>query len=136
MNSIEQKIKDYQDILLVLRKSLGLSAKELGELVGVRRQTINNVESGRHPLHKTLYLALRHVLDLKITGMTWSLVQIYVDSPESFSPQYRELVFLKASELSDRIYRHLIKDIEVKEEWHNFMSNIDNIYCRKEKNNE
>lgn len=58
--------KEYEDVhrerfqrkLYRIRLCLGLSSKEFGNLVGVSRQQVNNVESGRTKLRKPLYLAM------------------------------------------------------------------------------
>lgn len=58
--------KEYEDVhrerfqrkLYRIRLCLGLSSKEFGNLVGVSRQQVNNIESGRTELRKTLYLAM------------------------------------------------------------------------------
>lgn len=127
MNSIEQQMKDFQEILLVLRKALGLSARELGNLVGVTRQTINNFENGKKPLPKTLYLALRYVLVPRPSRMTWDLIQIIVDAPECHSPTYRRVALLKAKDLADRIYRKRIDISDADTEWRDFILSIDDL---------
>ena len=48
----------FQRKLYRIRLCLGLSSKEFGNLVGVSRQQVNNVESGRTKLRKPLYLAM------------------------------------------------------------------------------
>ena len=61
-----EKVTIMQHNLLHIRKSLKLSAKEFGELIGVTRQTINNIEYGRNKLTITQYLAIMYVLDNEI----------------------------------------------------------------------
>lgn len=57
-----KNIKILHNNLLAMRHYLGLSAKELGDMIGVTRQTINNIESGKNRLTKTQYLAIIYVL--------------------------------------------------------------------------
>ena len=47
--------------LLYIRKFLDMSAREFGELIGVTRQTIHNIESGRYAISKVQYLAFMYV---------------------------------------------------------------------------
>lgn len=59
----EKKIEILQHNLLYIRKSLNMPAREFGELIGVTRQTINNIEHGRYDMSKTQYLAILYALD-------------------------------------------------------------------------
>ena len=64
MNEIER----LQKYLLLVRRTVGWSAEEFGERIGVTRQTINNIEAGRNKLTKTQYIAMRSVLDAEIAA--------------------------------------------------------------------
>lgn len=44
------------------RKLLGLSCAQLGEMVGVTRQQISNLETGRTPITKPMDITLKVVL--------------------------------------------------------------------------
>lgn len=44
----DKKIETIQKNLRQIRTLMGISALELGEMLGVRRQTINNIESYRY----------------------------------------------------------------------------------------
>ena len=59
----EKEIEILQHNLSYIRKSLNMPAREFGELIGVTRQTINNIESGRSNLTTPQYLAILYVLD-------------------------------------------------------------------------
>ena len=61
-----EEIQRMQDNLLLIRRTVGWTAEEFGEQIGVTRQTINNIESGRNKLTKTQYIAMRSVLDVEI----------------------------------------------------------------------
>ena len=95
-------------------------------MVGVTRQTINKVEYGKSPLPKTLYLALRYVLDGKLRGMTWSLVRTIVETPELYSPIYRKFAILSAKDIADKIYKHQINEEEALIEWKNIILTMEN----------
>lgn len=61
-----EEIIRMQENLLLIRRTVGWTAEEFGERIGVTRQTINNIESGRNKLTKTQYIAMRSVLDAEI----------------------------------------------------------------------
>lgn len=50
--------------LPVLRKICKLNQQQLGEIVGVSRQTITNIENGRSEMKWVLFLALMFVFSL------------------------------------------------------------------------
>ena len=59
-------IERLQDNLALIRKAGGWSAEEFGEMIGVTKQTISNLENKKTPLSKTQYIAIRAVLDYEI----------------------------------------------------------------------
>ena len=61
-----EEIIRMQNNLLLIRRTVGWTAEEFGEKIGVTRQTINNIESGRNKLTKTQYIAMRSVLDAEM----------------------------------------------------------------------
>ena len=61
-----EEIIRMQENLLLIRRTVGWTAEEFGEKIGVTRQTINNIESGRNKLTKTQYIAMRSVLDAEM----------------------------------------------------------------------
>ena len=62
MNEIER----LQENLLLIRRTVGWTAEEFGECIGVTRQTINNLEAKRNKLTKTQYIAIRAILDAEM----------------------------------------------------------------------
>ena len=62
MNEIER----LQDNLLLIRRAAGWTAEELGDRIGVTRQTINNLEAKRNKLNKTQYIAIRAVIEAEM----------------------------------------------------------------------
>ena len=76
-----------QKNLSVIRKIAGWTCADLGELIGVTKQTINNLESGRTPMTKTQYIAIRAMLDYEISSNAENValaqvVKILLDSEE------------------------------------------------------
>lgn len=63
LHTREKMIADLQAALRSVRQVLGLSAQELGDLIGVTRQTVNNLETGKTPMSPTQYIAIAAVLD-------------------------------------------------------------------------
>lgn len=48
--------------LKLIRHILGWSCKDLGEKLGVTKQTISNIETGRVPLSKPYSLAIKYII--------------------------------------------------------------------------
>lgn len=60
----DEKIHELlKDRLQEIRGYANLSAEKLGNLIGVSRQSINNMEAGRTPITKTACIAICAVLD-------------------------------------------------------------------------
>ena len=112
-----------QKHLLLIRRTVGWTAKEFGEKIGVTRQTINNIEGGRYDLTKTQYIAMRSVLDAEMaqspedTEMLRTLLEILVDHPENYSKSEREQLLSKANMLSPAILSGASTRKEVSKEW-------------------
>lgn len=51
--------------LKYIRGYLSLTEEQLGKLLGVTRQTINNIEKRKQPLTVTYYLAIRELITSK-----------------------------------------------------------------------
>ena len=86
MNEIEK----LQEHLLLIRRAAGWTAEELGDRIGVTRQTINNLEAKRNKLNKTQYIAIRAVLDAEMaaspddTEMLKYLLDVFIDNPDKY----------------------------------------------------
>ena len=98
---IEVRSERLRSILLYIRTILGWSAVMLGDKLGVSRQSINKIESGKSGLSKTEYLLLRRVLDDEIAAvgeektMLPIILEVLVDHPERYQAEEREEVFAK-----------------------------------------
>lgn len=119
MNEIER----LQDNLLLIRRSAGWTADDLGERIGVTRQTINNLEAHRNKLSKTQYIAIRAVLDAEIaespkdTEMIKYLLDVFVDNPEMYKKEERDLLLAKANMLAPSILAGTSKRKDVSDEF-------------------
>lgn len=49
--------------LAIVRKAAGWTATDLGEFLGVTKQTISNLENNRNTMTKAQYIAIRAILD-------------------------------------------------------------------------
>lgn len=65
-NIMEQQIKRLQANLLSIRKIASWTAQDLGDRIGVTKQTISNLETGKAKLTQTQYIAIRAVLEYEI----------------------------------------------------------------------
>lgn len=59
----EKLISRLIDELPVLRTKLGLSQEELGNLVGISRQTYSSIETGRRKMSWSMHLSLIFIFD-------------------------------------------------------------------------
>lgn len=62
----QQWIDKFQDNLGIIRKVAGWTTQELADEIGVARQTVSNLETGKTPMTKLQYLALRTVFNAEI----------------------------------------------------------------------
>lgn len=105
MNEIER----LQEYLLLIRRTVGWTAEEFGERIGVTRQTINNLEAGRNKLNKTQYIAMRSVLDVEMnqypeeTEMLRLILDVFIDHPENYNEEEREKLLSKAKMVTPSI---------------------------------
>lgn len=70
MNVVDKEIGKLQTNLQAIRKVAGWTTEELGEQIGVTKQTISNLENRKTTMTKTQYIALRTVIDYEIATNT------------------------------------------------------------------
>lgn len=90
-----EKVRLQQN-LTTIRKVAGWTAAELGELIGVTKQTISNLENNKTPMTKTQYIAIRAILDYKISteqenSALSQIVSILLDSEEQSEEEQRNI---------------------------------------------
>lgn len=118
-----EEIIRMQKNLLLIRRTVGWTAEEFGEKIGVTRQTINNLESGRNRLTKTQYIAMRSVLDAEMaqapeeTQMLRVLLDVLVDHPENYSSENRDKLLKKANIMAPAILAGTTTRANVSKEW-------------------
>jgi len=59
--------RDLGDFLADLRVARHLTQQELAEQLGVRRQYVNEIETGKHTLHQDRLFALLRLLEARLT---------------------------------------------------------------------
>lgn len=117
-----EEIIRMQDNLLLIRRAVGWTAEEFGEKIGVTRQTINNIESGRNKLTKTQYIAMRSVLEAEMiqepeeTQMLRVLLEVLIDNPEKYSEEKRNELRTKANIMAPSILAGTATRAEVSKE--------------------
>lgn len=62
----EEYIEKLQNGLPIIRKIAGWSAEDLGNMIGVTKQTISNIENKKTPMTLTQYIAIRAIIDYEI----------------------------------------------------------------------
>ena len=96
-------------LLAACSDEAGWTAEELGDRIGVTRQTINNLEAKRNKLNKTQYIAIRAVIEAEMakapeeTEMLGCLLEIFVDNPEKYNEKDKEELLAKANMLTPAI---------------------------------
>ena len=112
-----------QENLLLIRRTVGWTAEEFGDRIGVTRQTINNIEFGRNKLSKTQYIAMRSVLDAEMaqspedTAMLRLLLDVLVDHPENYAEAERADILTKANLMAPAILAGSATRETVSKEW-------------------
>lgn len=118
-----EEIKRLQNNLLLIRRAVGWTAEEFGDRIGVTRQTINNIESGRNKLNKTQYIAMRSVLDAEMvsspeeTEMLRLLLDVFIDCPENYADEDRKKLLDKANLVTPSILAGTASRETVSKEW-------------------
>ena len=108
---MEDKVKLLQRNLALIRTCAGWSASELGTRLGVSRQMVSSLETGRNEMTRMQYLAIRQVLSEEIersskegdTQMLQDVIRVLVDEPDKFNDEQRTKVLSDANLLAPSI---------------------------------
>jgi transcriptional regulator with XRE-family HTH domain len=102
LNDLDQKQKQIlllQQNLSSIRKIAGWTTEQLGEQIGVTKQTISNLENSKTPMSLTQYITIRSILDFEIES-----------NPENtVLPQVINILVDKGTDLEEENYSE-IKD--------------------------
>ena len=122
VNNMDEIVR-MQENLLLIRRTVGWTAEEFGDRIGVTRQTINNIEFGRNKLSKTQYIAMRSVLDAEMvqspedTAMLRLLLDVLVDHPEKYKESERAEILSTARLMAPAILTGSATRGTVSKEW-------------------
>jgi len=98
----ERQRELLQENLRSIRKIAGWTADNLGEKIGVSKQTISNMENGKTQMTLTQYIAIRAVLDFEI-----------VSNPENtVLPQVIDILVDKGAELENEEYTEVKETVD------------------------
>ncbi len=98
----EKQIKKLQQNLSAIRKIAGWTAEQLGDKIGVTKQTISNLENGKTPMTFTQYIAIRSILDYEVE----------TNKENTVLPQVITILLDKGDELSEEDYSKVKEAIE------------------------
>ena len=126
------EVQNFRDNLTLIRRSVGWSAEEFGKRVGISRQSINNLESGKYKLTKPHYVAMRYVLNEEIknnprdTDMLRIVLEVFVDNPDKdiYTDEVKKEIKQKAMLLSPALEMKVAPRKEVSETWKSVLSGI------------
>jgi transcriptional regulator with XRE-family HTH domain len=98
----EPKIARLQHNLSAIRKIAGWTAEQLGDKIGVSKQTISNLENIKSPMNLTQYIAIRAVIDYEIASSPENevlpqVVAILLDSDNDEYEKVKEPVKIVAA---------------------------------------
>lgn len=98
-----EQIRRLQQSLSSIRKIAGWTAEELGDRIGVTKQTISNLENNKTEMSFTQYIAIRAVLDCEMA-----------DNPENelLPKVVKILLDQEESELSEQDYDRLKNSVD------------------------
>ena len=90
-----QEIKKLQDNLIYIRNAGGWTTEEFGNMLGVTKQTISNLENKKSIMSLTQYIAIRSVLDFKISvtpenELLRLTVEMLIDDSSQYSAELKE----------------------------------------------
>ena len=99
----EHAISLLQQNLSVIRKVAGWTTEDLGNRIGVTKQTISNIENKKTKLTLTQYIAIRAVLDYEIQS-----------SPDNVAlAQVVDILLNKDGEFSDEEEKKISDAVEI-----------------------
>lgn len=105
MNEKEKKQKQVQLLqqnLCSIRKIAGWTAEQLGEKIGVTKQTISNLENSKTQMNLTQYIAIRSILDYEIESNRDNIVL----------PQVINILVDKGTELEEENYSEIRETVD------------------------
>ena len=100
-NQKTAQIGRLQKNLSSIRKIAGWTAEQLGEKIGVTKQTISNLENKKTPMTLTQYIAIRAIIDYEIQS----------NKENEVLPKVVEILLDKEEEYSEEEYNQISKNV-------------------------
>ena len=125
---MEERLRRFQEHFSLIRKSTGWTAAALGEKLGVSRQMISGLETGRTKMTIMQYRAIRQVLDEEIaqhpaeTRILQDLLMTLVDYPEQFSEADRKKVIDDANMIVPSIGTPAVSREKTSQAWDSMLA--------------
>lgn len=93
----DSQVQLLQENLAAIRKIAGWTAEQLADKIGVTKQTISNLETGKSQMSLTQYIAIRTILDHEIE----------TNKENTVLPQVVTILLDKANELNKDDYERV-----------------------------
>lgn len=95
-NEQDTRLERLQDNLPAIRKIAGWRAVDLGNLLGITKQSVSNLETRKSTITLTQYIAIRHMIDFQIASHAENtalsrIVTLLVDSPPQDNETYGKI---------------------------------------------
>lgn len=83
--------------LSAIRKIAGWTSEQLGERIGVTKQTISNLENAKTPMTLTQYIAIRSIIDFEMqtnkeNTVLPQVVDVLLNREEEYTDEEREKI--------------------------------------------
>lgn len=98
----QKKVQLLQQNLCSIRKITGWTAEQLGEKIGVTKQTISNLENSKTQMNLTQYIAIRSILDYEIESNRDNIAL----------PQVINILVDKGTELEEENYSEIRETVD------------------------
>lgn len=89
-----KEIERLQNNLATIRRLAGWTAEQLGEYIGVTKQTVSNLETYKTKMTLTQYIAIRSVLDCEVEDKKnetlKNVIKLLVDTPDEITDEEYE----------------------------------------------
>ncbi len=118
-----EEMQRLGEVLSLCRQCRGWSTEEFASQIGVTRQTVNNLESGRGKLSKTQYMAIRCLFDDEMelhpeeTAMLKTLLDACVDHPENYDDEKRREIIDSIALLAPGVSKEPKKRMDAAKTW-------------------
>ncbi|MEK3865853.1 helix-turn-helix transcriptional regulator [Paenibacillus sp. FSL H7-0716] len=91
------QIACLQKNLSAIRKIAGWTSEQLGERIGVTKQTISNLENAKTPMTLTQYIAIRSIIDFEMqtnkeNTVLPQVVDVLLNREEEYTDEEREKI--------------------------------------------